>query len=310
MYKGVILSILASITFGVLYFYTQFLKPFDSEQTFAWRMLATLPFLSLFMWWLGDLKYITEIFKRIVHQPKILIWLIVSSFLCTTQLWLFLWGPINGRGLQVSLGYFLLPLVMVLMGCVFYKEKLSKWQVAAVVCASVGVGHELWRIGSMAWETLYVAIAYPIYFFLRRAFKTDHLGGFWWDLFLVMPVAIYLATMHNHSFALIEQFPHLIWAIIGLGFLSAFGLGSYMLASRYLPFIIFGLLSYLEPVLLALASIALGENVGAAEWLTYIPIWLAVLLLVIEGCLHIAKQKNKQKTLLRNLEQYSNRLKK
>lgn len=310
MYKGVILSILASITFGVLYFYTQFLKPFDSEQTFAWRMLATLPFLSLFMWWLGDLKYITEIFKRIVHQPTILIWLIVSSFLCTTQLWLFLWGPINGRGLQVSLGYFLLPLVMVLMGCVFYKEKLSKWQVAAVVCASVGVGHELWRIGSMAWETLYVAIAYPIYFFLRRAFKTDHLGGFWWDLFLVMPVAIYLAMMHNHSFALIEQFPHLILAIIGLGFLSAFGLGSYMLASRYLPFIIFGLLSYLEPVLLALASIALGENVGAAEWLTYIPIWLAVLLLVIEGCLHIAKKKNKQKTLLRNLEQYSNRLKK
>ena len=310
MYKGVILSILASITFGVLYFYTQFLKPFDSEQTFAWRMLATLPFLSLFMWWLGDLKYINEIFKRIVHQPTILIWLLVSSFLCTTQLWLFLWGPINGRGLQVSLGYFLLPLVMVLMGCVFYKEKLSKWQVAAVVCASVGVGHELWRIGSMAWETLYVAIAYPIYFFLRRAFKTDHLGGFWWDLFLVMPVAIYLATMHNHSFVLIEQFPHLIWAIIGLGFLSAFGLGSYMLASRYLPFIIFGLLSYLEPVLLALASIALGENVGAAEWLTYIPIWLAVLLLVIEGCLHIAKKKNKQKTLLRNLEQYSNRLKK
>ena len=312
MYKGVILSILASITFGVLYFYTQFLKPFDSEQTFAWRMLATLPFLSLFMWWLGDLKYINEIFKRIVHQPTILIWLIVSSFLCTTQLWLFLWGPINGRGLQVSLGYFLLPLVMVLMGCVFYKEKLSKWQVAAVVCASVGIGHELWRIGSMAWETLYVAIAYPIYFFLRRAFKTDHLGGFWWDLFLVMPVAIYLATMHNHSFVLIEQFPHLIWAIIGLGFLSAFGLGSYMLASRYLPFIIFGLLSYLEPVLLALASIALGENVGAAEWLTYIPIWLAVLLLVIEGCLHIAKQKHKQKqkTLLRNFEQYSNRLKK
>lgn len=80
MYKGVILSILASITFGVLYFYTQFLKPFDSEQTFAWRMLATLPFLSLFMWWLGDLKYINEIFKRIVHQPTILIWLIVSSF--------------------------------------------------------------------------------------------------------------------------------------------------------------------------------------------------------------------------------------
>ena len=73
MYKGVALSILASITFGVLYFYTQFLKPLDGEQTFAWRMLATLPFLTLFMWWIGDLKHITEIFKRIFKQPTYLV---------------------------------------------------------------------------------------------------------------------------------------------------------------------------------------------------------------------------------------------
>ena len=307
MYKGVALSVLASVTFGVLYFYTQFLKPLDSEQTFAWRMLATLPFLTLFMWWTGDLKHIAEIFKRIFKQPTFLIWLIISSLLCTTQLWLFLWGPINGRGLEVSLGYFLLPLVMVLIGCVLYKEKLSKWQIAAVIFASIGVGHELWRIGSIAWETVYVAVAYPIYFFLRRAFKTDHLGGFWWDLFLILPVAIYLATVYSDSFALIGQFPHLIWAVLGLGFLSALGLGSYILASRYLPFVIFGLLSYLEPVLLAFASIALGERVEAAEWFTYIPIWIAVLLLVLEGVLHIIKQQKNKQHLLKNVEGFEQR---
>ena len=198
---------------------------------------------------------------------------------------------------------------MVLIGCVLYKEKLSKWQIAAVVFASVGVGHELWRIGSIAWETAYVAVAYPVYFFLRRAFKTDHLGGFWWDLFLILPVAIYLATVYSDSFALIGQFPHLIWAVLGLGFLSALGLGSYILASRYLPFVIFGLLSYLEPVLLAFASIALGERLETAEWLTYIPIWLAVLLLVLEGSIHLAKQQQKRKALAQNLENYQDRLK-
>lgn len=309
MYKGVILSVLASITFGVLYAYTEFLKPLDSEQAFAWRMLVTLPFVTLFMYWMGDLNKIVDLFKRSIQQPTFLIWLIISSFLCTSQLWLFLWGPINGRGLEVSLGYFLLPLVMVLIGCVLYKEKLSRWQMAAVVCASVGVGHELWRVGGIAWETLYVAVAYPIYFFLRRSFKTDHLGGFWWDLLLILPVAIYLATLYSDSFTLIGQFPHLIWAIIGLGFLSAFGLGSYMLASRYLPFILFGLLSYLEPVLLALASIALGERIEPQEWFTYIPIWFAVLLLVIEGYLHLYKQKQKREMLAKNLENYSDRLK-
>ena len=126
MYKGVAFSVLASITFGVLYFYTEFLKPLNSEETFAWRMLATIPFVTLLMWWMGDLKLICDILKRIKKQPILILWLILSSILCTSQLWLFLWGPINGRGLQVSLGYFLLPLVMVLIGCVLYKEKLTQ----------------------------------------------------------------------------------------------------------------------------------------------------------------------------------------
>ena len=308
MYKGVALSVLASVTFGVLYGYTEFLKPLDSEQTFAWRMLATLPFLSIFMWWSGELTRITELFKKVLQQPTYLLWLLISSILCTSQLWLFLWGPINGRGLEVSLGYFLLPLVMVLIGCILHKEKLSRWQLLAVILAALGVAHEIWRIGSIAWETLYVALAYPLYFYLRRLFQSDHLGGFWWDLFLILPIALYLLSISN-GLSIIPQFPHLIWAIIGLGFLSALGLGSYILASRYLPFVLFGLLSYLEPVLLAAASVALGEQIAPDEWLTYIPIWCAVLVLVLEGSLHLYKQHRQKQSLVRNMEKVDGRLK-
>ena len=308
MYKGVALSVLASVTFGVLYGYTEFLKPLDSEQTFAWRMLATLPFLSIFMWWSGELTRITELFKKVLQQPTYLLWLLISSILCTSQLWLFLWGPINGRGLEVSLGYFLLPLVMVLIGCILHKEKLSRWQLLAVILAALGVAHEIWRIGSIAWETLYVALAYPLYFYLRRLFQSDHLGGFWWDLFLILPIALYLLSISN-GLSIIPQFPHLIWAIIGLGFLSALGLGSYILASRYLPFVLFGLLSYLEPVLLAAASVALGEQIAPDEWLTYIPIWCAVLVLVLEGSLHLYKQHRQKQSLVRNIEKVDARLK-
>lgn len=302
------MSVLASVIFGVLYFYTQFLQPLDSELTFAWRMLATLPFLTLFMWWSGDLKHVVEIFQRVCKQPSLLVWLLVSSLLCTTQLWLFLWGPINGHGLEVSLGYFLLPLVMVLFGCLIYKEKLTYWQIAAVSCAVLGVGHEIWRIGSIAWETAYVAVAYPIYFFLRRKFKTDHLGGFWWDILLVLPVAIYLAFIYQDSIDVVTQFPHLIWAIAGLGALSALGLGSYIIASRMLPFVIFGLLSYLEPVLLAFASIILGERVEGGEWLTYIPIWIAVVLLVLEGAVYMWKRKQQKVHLESKVEQLKQRI--
>lgn len=122
MLKGVILSVMASLTFGVLYFYTQLLGQLDSEQTFGWRIIATLPFLTLFMWWSGDLSHIKNIYQRILAKPSLLLLLITTSVLTSVQLWLFLWGPMHGRGLQVSLGYFLLPLVLVLAGSVLYGE--------------------------------------------------------------------------------------------------------------------------------------------------------------------------------------------
>lgn len=73
--------------------------------------------------------------------------------------------------------------------------------------------------------------------------------------------------------------------------------------------VIFGLLSYLEPVLLALASVALGEAISGDEWLTYIPIWCAVLVLVVEGSLHLYRQQKNKQDLVRNLKSYQTRLK-
>ncbi|ENW95727.1 EamA family transporter RarD [Acinetobacter sp. NIPH 298] len=308
MLKGIIYSVLASVTFGVLFFYTKVLGAFDSEQTFGWRIIATLPFLTLFMWLSGDLIHIRTIFKRILAKPSLLLFLMATSVLTSVQLWLFLWGPMHGRGLQVSLGYFLLPLILVLVGSVLYGEKLSKFQCVAVALAMFGVGHEFWRLGSIAWETALVAIGYTAYFVIRKKIQTDNLGGFWWDLLLILPIAIFLTQTGDTPYLKFFDAPVLIVIIIGLGCLSAIGLGSFILASRYLPLIIFGLLGYLEPVLLALVSLLLGEKIGAEEWFTYIPIWLAVLVLVIEGAVHLLQQRKRKQHLELNLKQYPKRL--
>src|SRR3546814_4446930 len=84
------------------------------------------------------------------------------------QLWLFAWAPLNQKGLDVSMGYFLLPMVMVLLGRLFYGERLSRVQTMAVLVAAVGVSHELWRSGSFSWATALVMFGYPPYFMLRR----------------------------------------------------------------------------------------------------------------------------------------------
>lgn len=172
----------------------------------------------------------------------------------------------------------------------------------------LGVGHEIWRLGSIAWETALVAIGYTAYFVIRKQIKTDNLGGFWWDMIIILPVAIFFTqTGDTPYFKFLEQ-PSLALVVMGLGLSSAIGLGCYLLASRYLPLILFGLLGYLEPVLLALVSFALGEKIGEEEWLTYILIWLAVLVLVIEGANHLVQQKRRKQQLELNLKHYPKRL--
>jgi len=309
MFKGIALSLLASCIFGVLYFYTQLLLVFDSEQIFGWRILVTIPFLTLFMYYTRELSLINTVLQRVRRQPLFLLVLLLTSGLGAVQLWLFLWAPLNGRGLQVSLGYFLLPLILVLSGCVFYKEKLSKFQIVAVCFAIFGVGHEFWNLGNVAWETLLVAVGYPVYFLLRKYLKTDNLGGFWWDLMLCLPVAIYFTQAGTDAYAEFIHAPILIVVILGLGILSSIGLGSYILASRYLPLVLFGLLSYVEPILLALVALMLGETIAANEWWTYVPIWIAVFILVIEGTWHLYLQRQKSQDLIRNREKLDQRLK-
>src|SRR3546814_13395433 len=100
----------------------------------------------------------------------------VSAALIGFKLWLFSWAPLHNKALDVALGYFLLPLVMVLTGRVFYNERLSRFQLAAVALAAIGVENELVRVDSFSWATALVMFGYPPYFMLRRALRYGSLG--------------------------------------------------------------------------------------------------------------------------------------
>lgn len=293
MSKGIVSSVMASCLFAVMYFYTSLLAPLDGEEIFGWRTLLTLPCLTLFMLISKDWKRVGELLARVRRTPLLLLGMVGTSWLMGVQLWLFLWAPLHGRSLEVSMGYFLLPLAMVLTGRLVYGERLSRLQKVAVSCAALGVGHELYQNGSFAWETLLVTIGYPIYFVLRRRCRTDHLGGLWCDMCLLLPWALYFVIQGPLSAEDLAQHQNLYWLIPLLGAISASALIAYVLASRMLPFSLFGLLSYVEPVLLVGVALLLGETIGPDQWLTYLPIWAAVLVLVLEGIKHLLRQRRR-----------------
>ncbi|WIE52656.1 MULTISPECIES: EamA family transporter RarD [Pseudomonas] len=291
MSKGIALSVLASVLFAVMYFYTSLLAPLTGVEIFGWRMLLTAPCMTVFMLVSGEWRHVGAILKRLLGQPLLLLALPLSAALLGVQLWLFMWAPLNGYSLDVSLGYFLLPLTMVLTGRIVYGEQLSRLQKIAAGLATLGVLNELYQVGSFSWATLLVAIGYPVYFVLRKRLAADNLGGLWLDMALLLPIALWFVQGGEQGFAVVDQHPWLYLLIPLLGLISASALVAYIIASRLLPFSLFGLLSYVEPVLLLAVALLLGESIKAGEWLTYLPIWLAVLVLVYEGFKHLMRQR-------------------
>jgi len=276
-----------------MYYYTSLLTPLSGVEIFGWRMLLTLPCMTVFMLVSGEWRRAVAIIKMVFGRPKLLAGLAASSALLGVQLWLFMWAPLNGYSLDVSLGYFLLPLAMVLTGRIAYGERLSYLQKVAVFFASLGVLNELYQVGGFSWATLLVVVGYPTYFVLRKWLATDNLGGLWLDMTLMLPVACWFVWGGEQGFAVFDQYPWLSLLIPLLGLISASALVVYIIASRLLAFSLFGLLSYVEPVLLLGVALLLGESIKSGEWLTYIPIWMAVVVLVFEGFKHLVRQRRK-----------------
>lgn len=291
MSKGVVLSVAASVLFAVMYYFTSLLAPLSGLEIFGWRMLLTVPCMTVFMVVSGEWRQVWQLLRLLAGKPRLIGGIVLSSVLLGVQLWLFMWAPLNGRSLDVSLGYFLLPLTMVLTGRLVYGEKLSRLQLIAVVFAAIGVLNELYQVGGFSWATLLVIIGYPIYFVLRKRLGTDQLGGLWLDMALMLPVALWFVQSGEQGFAVLDAHKGLYGLIPMLGLISASALVCYIIASRLLAFSLFGLLSYVEPVLLLGVALLLGESIGPGEWQTYIPIWLAVMVLVFEGFKHLVRQR-------------------
>ena len=283
MIKGLIASVLASALFGVLYYLAPLLAPLDGEQIFGWRVLLTLPFTTALLVWQRQAGRVGALVQRVRRLPSLALGLAASAFLLGVQLWLFLWAPLHGRALPVSLGYFLLPLTMVLTGRVLYRERLTPAQQAAASLAAIGVLYELVRAGSMSWETWLVALGYPVYFVLRRRMGTDHLAGHWMDMLLLAPAAAWFVLRTPSTLPLVAGHPHLWGLLPAVGLLSGVALALYMAASRLLPMGLFGLLSYVEPALLVLVALVLGESLAPGQWPVYAAVMAAVAVLVGDG---------------------------
>ncbi|TIC83178.1 EamA family transporter RarD [Crenobacter intestini] len=285
---GIALSVLASVLFAVLSGYTLLLAPLSGMSIFAWRVLFTVPGALLLLHVRQQWPAFSALLARFRNEPHLWWALPALAALFGVQQWLFMWAPVNGEAMSVAMGYFLLPLTMVLFGRVLYREHLYRMQWLAVACALAGVLHELWLTRALAWPTLVVALGYPPYFVLRRWVKLEPLTGFTLEMLLLLPFALWMLRLEAPSSIAVLEHGRFWLLLPGLGLISTVALLCYLASSRLLPLGMMGILGYVEPVLLFMLAITvMGEPMTPARLLTYGPIWLAVVLTV----LHIAHRQ-------------------
>lgn len=284
MMVGVMLAVLSNLLFGVLYAYSSFLAPLSGTQVFIWRMLAMWAALMGFLTLSGRLgHHINKL--RTLGSIKNWALLLLPTPIFLSQLWLFMWAPVNGQGVQTAMGYFLFPLMMVLFGCVLFGEKLSRLQWLAVGFAALGVGSEMVRTQSVSWATLWVCGTYPIYYILRRVQGVEAMTGLLVDLTLFAPIALmYLFFLEPSSLGLVAGSGFFILMLIGLGIISVLAMTTNLEASRMLPVNVFGMMSYIEPALMfVLAVTILGNPFELAMVYSYGFIWLGIAFLIAHG---------------------------
>lgn len=280
---GVILAVLSNVLFGVLYAYGKWMAPLSGTQVFLWRMVMMWGCLALFLAMTGKMaEFRAEI--GAIKGIKSWLYLLVPTPILASQLWLFMWAPVNGQSIQVSMGYFLFPLAMVLAGFLVFRERLSRLQSLAVALAAAGVAFEIYRTSGVSFATLWVCGTYPIYYVMRRKQGIRALTGLFFDLSIIAPIC--LIWIISTDAIDVASNGVLLAKAVGLGAISVLAMATNLQAGQLLPVSLFGMLSYLEPVLLFFLSITvLGAVFSPSMLISYGLIWLAVMCLIIQGAL-------------------------
>ena len=152
------------------------------------------------------------------------------------------------------------------------------------------MGYKVWQVGGLSPETMVVCLGFPAYFVVRKALKTEHIGGLLVDMLFMLPVAVFILSESQAGVAVLWTATKLLLMVPLLGAVSAFSVACFVTAGQLLPLGIFGLLSYVEPILLVVVALLLGEKIALNEMPTYAGVFLAVLILAIGGWLDLKKR--------------------
>jgi len=288
--KGLTAGAVAFAIWGLFPLYFHPLRQISAFQVIAHRVVWSCVFVLVWTAMRGELSTL-----RATLVNRSVVWrLAVTATLITISWVVFVWAVMNGHVVESSLGYFINPLVNVLLGVALLSERLTRAQWTAVALAAAGVAYLTIVTGSPPWIALTLAFTFGIYGLIRKVAKVESLPGLATETLLLLPFAVaYLLWCESAGTgALGHAGPAIAALLIGSGPLTAIALYLFAYGARLLPYSTVGVLQYITPTLqLACGVFAFHERFERTRAIGFALIWAALLLYAGEGLWLSRKQQ-------------------
>jgi len=276
--KGLLLAISAYTIWGFFPLYFNLLVsvlPLEVvSQRVIWSLVCTLG-IGLALGHAGRLK-------TALSNKHLTGWLLLSAVLISINWLVYIWAVGQHRVIETSLGYFMTPVVSLILARLFFKERLHPLQVWAGIIAMSAIGWELFSLGQLPWVSLVLAVAFALYGVVRKHCEIDSISGMTIEAAWLLPFALAWIAWQSQTevntlaFATEQSITLLL---IGVGFISVLPLILFSMATRRADLSVVGFIMYINPTMQFLIGVfVLEESYPPERMVTFGLIWLALLL--------------------------------
>lgn len=292
--NGVILVVVAYVLWGFMPIYWKLLADVSSEEILISRVIWSFVF-TLFVVLVGrNFKVLISDLKDLWNNQKAFWSLFLAAYLVTGNWFTYIYAVNSGYIVQTSLGYYINPLISVLLGIIFLKERLSKVQKLAVLIAAIGVIILTISYGEIPWISLILALTFAFYGLIKKSLTIDALRGLTIETLFVFPVALiyfgYLVWSDKAAF--FHSDTVIVLLLIFTGVATAVPLVLFAKGTKAMPLYMSGFFQYIAPTLMLLIGIFMyGEQFSKIEFISFSFIWLALILFTVSKIVEVRKNR-------------------
>ncbi|MFV0277909.1 MAG: EamA family transporter RarD [Parahaliea sp.] len=293
---GLLAALSAFFIWGLAPLYFKALSELPAPEILAHRSIWSL---VLALAWVAALGGLSEL-RSVLGNPRLCSLLALTAVLIGSNWLVFIWSIGQERVTEASLGYYINPLVNVLLGVCFLGERLRPLQWLAVLLAALGIGHEIWQFGRLPLVALFLALSFGFYALLRKRAPVASLTGLTVETLYLFPLALgYLLWSDSPTSNLFNNSVTLNALLVFAGPLTLVPLLLFNFAAQRLMLSTLGILQYLGPsLMLVLAVTVFGEPFSRQTLLSFALVWCGLLIFTLDMLGQRWRQRRRRQSAL------------